>query len=952
MSRSSHTVSVGAIGVLAAAAQLASSSIVGAQSSAAGRPLLPFAAVERQLANGLKVIIVPTGFPNLVSLQIPVQTGSRNEVEPGKSGFAHFFEHMMFRGTARYSSDAYQRILTTAGARQNAYTNNDFTNYHTTFAKEDLATMLEIEADRFQNLAYSEEAFKTEARAVLGEYNKNSAEPTEKLFEAQRELAFTTHPYRHTTMGFLADIEDMPNQFAYAKTFFSRWYRPEYTTLIVAGDVSADAVMPLVEKYWGAWKAGTYKADIPREPEPSGPRATHVTWPTSTLPWVTMAFHAPQISETSRDFAAFDMLLDLTFGPTSDLYKRLVVDEQRVDDFGVDTPATADPSLATVYARLKKPEDALYVRDAIVAELARVRVAPPTQQRLDDAKSNARYALLRSLDNTESIAALLARYVRFRRSFDTLNNVYRVYDSLTPADLLAAAQTYLTDRRLVQTTLATGRLDAALATIPSLMPLSPAGATPHLSSVVQRSPVPQLNVKMLFKAGSAHDPQGKEGLARLTASMIADAGSRSMRIDEIEKAFFPMAGSFDASVDKEMTVFTARVHRDNWPAFSAIALPMLTAPGFREDDFTRLKAQQLNALTQDLRSNNEEELAKEWLQHDIFAGTRYAHPVLGTEAGLSAITLDDVKAFARRMYSRAALEAGLSGDLPADVETTLARDLAALPDGTAPAPVAVTAAPRKGITVDIIEKDTRATAVSFGHPIAVTRAHPDFAALSVARAWLGEHRSSGAHLFQRIRDVRGMNYGDYAYIEAFPGGMFTLLPPPHVARRAQLFEIWIRPVVPENAHMALRIAVWELRALIDKGLSQQAFDDTRNYLMKNVYLLTARQDHQLGYALDQKWYGLGEYTADMRDRLSRLTREDVNRAVRTHLSATDFHVVAITKDAAALKQRLIADTVSTVTYDAPKPAAIVAEDKVIGALKLNIAPGSVVVTPVDSTFKN
>src|ERR1700694_1894121 len=130
--------------------------------------VFPFAAVEKTLANGLKVIVVPTGFPNIVSLQIPVQTGSRNEVEPGKSGFAHFFEHMMFRGTKAYPPDKYQDIVTRSGARQNAYTTDDYTNYFTTFPKEDLETILKIEADRFQNLSYPESAFKTEARAVIG----------------------------------------------------------------------------------------------------------------------------------------------------------------------------------------------------------------------------------------------------------------------------------------------------------------------------------------------------------------------------------------------------------------------------------------------------------------------------------------------------------------------------------------------------------------------------------------------------------------------------------------------------------------------------------------------------------------------------------------------------------------------------------------------------------------
>src|SRR6185436_18046919 len=117
-------------------------------------------------------------------LYIVVQTGSRNEVEPGKSGFAHLFEHMMFRGTEKFPPAKYQAILDEAGAQTNAYTSDDRTVYHEVFAKEDLEKILTVEADRFQNLKYPEEAFKTETRAVLGEYNKNSANPFSKLEEA------------------------------------------------------------------------------------------------------------------------------------------------------------------------------------------------------------------------------------------------------------------------------------------------------------------------------------------------------------------------------------------------------------------------------------------------------------------------------------------------------------------------------------------------------------------------------------------------------------------------------------------------------------------------------------------------------------------------------------------------------------------------------------------------
>src|SRR5436189_4937659 len=170
------------------------------------------------------------------------------------------------------------QTLKRIGAESNAFTSIDYTVYHTTFSKEDLDTVLMMEADRFQNLKYAEPEFKTETLAVLGEYNKNSASPFVKLNEVLYDTAFVRHTYKHTTMGFLKDIQDMPNQYEYSLTFFDRYYRPEYTTIIVVGDVKAKAVRAMVDKYWGEWKRGSYKPEIPVEPAQNGARKAHVDW--------------------------------------------------------------------------------------------------------------------------------------------------------------------------------------------------------------------------------------------------------------------------------------------------------------------------------------------------------------------------------------------------------------------------------------------------------------------------------------------------------------------------------------------------------------------------------------------------------------------------------------------------------------------------------------------------
>lgn len=912
--------------------------------------IIPFPHLERTLANGLRVITVNTGFPHLVSLQIPVQTGSRNEVEPGKSGFAHFFEHMMFRGTKRFPPEAYQAILTRTGARQNAYTTDDYTNYHITCAAEDLETVLDLEADRFMNLEYSEADFRTEAMAILGEYNKSASDPLNKLLEVQREAAFTTHTYKHTTMGFLRDIEDMPNQYAYSRTFFERWYRPEYTTVIVAGDIDLEDAMAMVERYWGAWQPGSAApVTIPQEPPQRAPVLAHVPWPAPTLPWVTVGFHGPAFSATSPEFAAFDVLLDLHFGETSDLYRRLVEQEQKVDQLFPYLPSGQDPALATVMARVKDPADCAAIRDAIAAEFAAARTTPVDAGRLADAKANARYAFARTLDNSDAVAATLARYVRFDRSFNTLNDLFRTYDGLTVDDLTAAARTFIRDENVVLATLAAGDAPEGLLEAPTVV-REAAAAAPELEMVELRTPSGQLRFKLLFSVGSAHDPAGKEGLAQLAAAMVADGGSERMRIDEVTRALFPMAGSFGAQVDREMTTFSGVIHRDNLSKFLDIVLPQLTAPGFREEDFARLKDQQRSELVEDLRSNNDEELGKERLQSIVFAGGPYGHPSAGTVAGIDAITLDDVREWVASRFVRANLTLGLAGDFPAELAARLRSEVGALAEGE-PAPVpAVTAARPPGLSVEIIEKETRAVAVSFGHAIDVTRAHEDFAALWLARSWLGEHRASNGRLYQRLRELRGLNYGDYAYIEAFPRGMYQFFPDANLGRRHQLFEVWLRPLVPATAVFALKLALFELRKLIANGLTAEDFEATRDYLLKNVYLMTKTQDQQLGYALDSRWYGIGDFVTTMRERLAALTVDGVNAAIRRHLSGEKLTIVMVAKDAEGLRAELLGGAPSSLAYESPKPPEVLEEDAEAGALALGLSPDSVRITAVEDVF--
>ncbi|MBV9928950.1 MAG: insulinase family protein [Acidobacteria bacterium] len=420
-----------------------------------GSKLFTYPYTIDDLPNGLRLVTIPTDYPNLVSLYVVVAAGSRNEVEAGKSGFAHFFEHMMFRGSENYTPEQREEIFKRAGADTNAYTTDDRTVYHATFSKEDLDEIMKAEADRFQRLKYSPEQFKTEAKAVKGEYDKNSANPFSKMHEVLRETAFGRHTYSHTTMGYLKDIDDMPNQYEYSKQFFQRFYRPEYATIVIVGDITQARALDLTKRYWGTWQRGSYKADIPEEPAQKEARTAHIPWDAPTLPYLAVAFHAPKYSDSSKEMAALDIFSDVAFGENSDLFQQLYLKEQKVDVLEADFDHKADPELFTVYARVKDPAQVTYVRDAVLKTFERYKTELIPQAKLDATRSRTRYSFALAMNSNDAIAGALAPYIALERTPETLNRLFQTYQAVTPEDIRDAVKKYFRAESSTVVTLAT-----------------------------------------------------------------------------------------------------------------------------------------------------------------------------------------------------------------------------------------------------------------------------------------------------------------------------------------------------------------------------------------------------------------------------------------------------------------------------------------------------------------
>jgi len=452
-------------------------------------------------------------------------------------------------------------------------------------------------------------------------------------------------------------------------------------------------------------------------------------------------------------------------------------------------------------------------------------------------------------------------------------------------------------------------------------------------------------------AGSANDPEGKEGVAALTAAMLSEGGSRLMSYDQITDAFYPMATSFSSQIDKEMTVFSGATHLDNLTRYYSIISQMLLDPGFRQEDFTRLKTDAINYLKVSLREGNDEELGKEHLYNTIFAGHLYGHHNMGSLGSLDRLTLDDVRAFYRQNYTRPNLVLGVAGGYPATFVRKLQTDFSKLP--VTRATKITVAAPKvdAGLRIEIIKRDTRSTGISLGFPLEVTRRDPDWPALAVVASYFGQHRSSNSYLYQRLREIRGLNYGDYAYIEYFPRGMFQFQPDPNLGRTKQIFQIWIRPVEPQNGHFTLRAALYEYDKLVRGGMSKEAFEGAREFLLKNINILTSTQDANLGYELDSRYYGIPNFNTYMREKLTALTLKDVNNAVRRYLRSDRMRIVMVTKDAEGLRTAIIHNTSSPIKYNAPKPEDILEEDKVIQNYRINVKPEDVVIVPIERVFQ-
>ncbi len=405
--------------------------------------IFPFDYKLVTLPNGFKAYLIKTGSAGQIAYVTVVRAGSREEWEPGKSGYAHFFEHIMFKGTEKYPD--YDAITTRIGAARNASTGNDVTQYYLVAASNSLEQIIDVESDRFMNLRYTEPVFRTEAGAILGEFSQGRANPRLYLYEKLMDTAFDVHTYKHLTIGFEKDVRSMPEGYSYSISFHNRYYRPENCVLLLAGDFDVNRAEQLIRKYYSPWKPGYVKPEIKPEPPQTAPREATVEFPGRTLPTVAVAYKGPAWSATDRLAVASEILGLVAFGPNSEIHRRLVIQDQKAQSLSGSFGLSRDPELLMISATINNAADLPAIREQISKTVETFRTTLCDAKLLADSKSAMKYSFLMQLETPQGIDFALRDFAVYTGGIESVEDYFHTLESITAEDVKAAANKFLVE---------------------------------------------------------------------------------------------------------------------------------------------------------------------------------------------------------------------------------------------------------------------------------------------------------------------------------------------------------------------------------------------------------------------------------------------------------------------------------------------------------------------------
>ncbi|EKO3990211.1 insulinase family protein [Vibrio fluvialis] len=668
-----------------------------------GKVMIPYS--KYLLDNGLTVILSPDHSDPLVHVDVTYHVGSAREVA-GKSGFAHFFEHMMFQGSKHVGDQQHFRIITEAGGSLNGTTNRDRTNYYETVPSNQLEKVLWLESDRMGFLldAVSQRKFEIQRDTVKNERAQNyDNRPYGLIWEKMSEAIYPEgHPYSWQTIGYVQDLDRVDVNDL--KAFFLRWYGPNNAVLTIGGDIDVDKTLAWVSKYFGSIPKGPEVDNAPKQPANLAQDRFITLQDRIQQPMVVIGW--PTAYRGAEDQASLDALAKvLGSGSNSLLYQNLVKTQKAVDA-GAFQDCAELACTFYVYAMAPSGDKAqlkpLY--HELMQTLQQFKQSGVDKARLEQINGMAEANAVFALESVQGKVTQLASNQTFYGQPDRIETQLAELRAVSPQSVSQVFNRYLDGQHKVtlsvvpkgQTQLAVqaDNFTPPERAVPeyhkindsdlhyravkdnfdrSLMPKVAEAVQAHMPPLydiyfdngaellgTQTTETPTVLVEIKLPAGERHVVPGKEGLANLTAAMLEE-GSTTRSVEQIQAQLDKLGSQVSVNANAYSTSIVISSLKKNLAETMNVVEEVLFKPGFRKEDFNRIKQQMIQGVV--YQHQQPGWLASQATRQVLFGDSIFARASDGTEASIAALTLDDVKNFYRKYYTPHGAQIVVVGDI-------------------------------------------------------------------------------------------------------------------------------------------------------------------------------------------------------------------------------------------------------------------------------------------------
>lgn len=668
-----------------------------------GKVMIPYS--KYRLDNGLTVVLSPDHSDPLVHVDVTYHVGSARE-EVGKSGFAHFFEHMMFQGSEHVGDQEHFRIITEAGGTLNGSTNRDRTNYYETVPANQLEKMLWLESDRMGFLldAVSQRKFEIQRDTVKNERAQNyDNRPYGLMWEKIGEAMYPEgHPYSWQTIGYVEDLDRVDVNDL--KAFFLRWYGPNNAVLTIGGDIDVDQTLEWINKYFGSIPKGPDVENAPKQPITLSQDRFITLEDRIQQPMVVVGWPTEYRGSSSQP--SLDALAKvLGSGTNSVLYQDLVKSQKAVDA-GAFQECAELACTFYVYAMAPSGDKAqlapLY--QELMQSLDKFNQQGVEQSRLDQITGMAEANAVFALQSVAGKVTQLASNETFYGQPDRIEEQLAQLHAVSPQSVQAAYQNFLASKaKVTLSVVPKNRIDLAVQkanfttpnrTLPehlkisddqldyrqveddfdrSIMPQVAQGVKAQMPPLyelyfdngtellgTETSETPTVLIAINLPAGERHVARGKEGLANLTAALLEE-GSTKRSVETIQAQLDQLGSTISVNANEYSTSIVISSLKKNVPATLDVVEEVLFHPAFKESDFERLKKQMLEGLV--YQHQKPSWLASQATRQVLFGQSIFARSSEGTQQSLSDLTLADVKRFYAKHYTPHGAQVVVVGDI-------------------------------------------------------------------------------------------------------------------------------------------------------------------------------------------------------------------------------------------------------------------------------------------------